>query len=835
MLALRIRTGNQTGKTFRVKDDLKIGRGGDCQIQIKDSNISRDHAFVFVKEDRVYIRDLGSKNGTFLEGESINEDEKEIRPGSVITIGDIELVLEDAIDESELIGQRLGGYRVLELVGKGGMGVVFKANQLSLDRIVALKVLNKSLVSRKDLVERFLKEARAAGILNHPNLIQVHDVGKEEETYFFSMEFVDGSTIASVLRRTKNFSERIAVHVIKEVAKALEYAHGYDLIHRDIKPSNIMVDNDGNVKLADLGIAETLRNIEDQDGKGHLMGTPEYMSPEQAKTQPTGTESDIYSLGATLYHMVTGRAPFKGKKTSEIIKKVRSESPPPLAGLAPEMSSNLVELVENMMAREEKDRVPSASEVIRIIEEKWHWHPEQDSARRQRLVDFISGIEREKERKPEPEPKISIQSFPLKNLIAGGAAVLVLIAVVTAFLVLRDPKQTTSPTTSTQDEAQKQYLKDAWEAYRELEAYWQDYPEDFEGIERLCRAFLSKYSKSLYAAKIRHAEETAKKEIAKLRHLAQAQRAYDEADKYAVSNPDDMDGQWRRWRNFLTDYQESPLVADASAKIERVRQDMGKRAMESFNAALTQADILATKGKFHTAAKILEKYEQGVYNIKIKTQAIAIRRDYQRKKKVRFRDAKMDFDQALRGERYGEAIGVCNKFIAIAEEKDRIEEIKKLLEIVGHKADQEYKSGAAKTHGYFEDFDFVNAESLTVALSEKLKDTPADNRASALIQRVNAVRQLHSKTVEKIEKAKRPKLLPFTIETVGRGKAVGATMERLLVGFGELQQDLLWTKFTKDEVFQVYRMFLDERFKENQDLLKHFAQEFKIEGKYYQP
>lgn len=830
MFILRVQTGNQAKKTFKLTDELTIGRGSDCAIRLADHKASRSHTLVSLKEGRVYVRDLGSKNGTLCEGERI--DEREIKPGAVITVGETNLVLEDVIDESELIGQRLGGYRVMELIGKGGMGVVFKANQLSLDRVVALKVLNKSLVSRKDLVERFLKEARAAGVLSHPNLIQVHDVGKEEETYYFSMEFVNGPTVADLLRRTKNFPERIAVYVIKEVANALEYAHGHELVHRDIKPSNIMIDGEGNVKLADLGIAETLRNIEAQGEKGALMGTPEYMSPEQANAKQAGARSDIYSLGATLYHMVTGRPPFRGKGASDIIRKVRNESPPPLAEVVPDASANLVQLVEGMMAKDAEDRVASASDIIAAVDEKWHLRPEQDSTRRRRLIDFLAGIGKQQEEEPEMEPKISLRGIPLTNLVAGGAALFVIVAVITTFLVFRKPEERPP---DQRDEAREEYLKEAGEAYRKLRGYWQDNPQELEGIGQRCRQFLSKYSESPHASQVRRAQETAKTEIQKRLYLEKAEHAYEETEKYAQANPDDLDEQWRKWRDFLADYQKSPLVQDVRAKMKGVRQDMERRVLEKFEADLTAADSLAARGKFHAAVQTLQQYKQRLYDTSIKKKAAEMITTYRKNEDDRFRGMKKAFDQAVRDKRYGEALRVCDAFITEAEQGEKVEEAKALITDLGKKIDVEYESTAVKVHDYLAGFDFVNAESSATTLKERVAETPVSKKARALVSRAAALRRLHTEVVEKIEATEEPKLLPFTTGNIGRGRVAGATAERLRVSFGELQQDLLWSKFSKDEVLQVYRMLLDERFKENKELLKHFAAEFKIKGRYYQP
>src|SRR3954466_2481837 len=222
--------------------------------------------------------------------------------------------------------QRVGGDEIDVLVGKGGMGEVYRARQLSMDRVVALKVLAGRLVrTDPSFAKKFVDEARAAGRLNHPNIIAVHDVGKamipapgggEEEASYFSMEYVDGETLKTIVQRDGPPRRELVERVMAAMADALVYAEAMGVVHRDIKPDNIMVTEGGQVKLADLGLAqqmgdgaEGLDGERDAQGRSRVMGTPMYMSPEQARGLPTDHRSDQYSLGATLFHLLTGRAP----------------------------------------------------------------------------------------------------------------------------------------------------------------------------------------------------------------------------------------------------------------------------------------------------------------------------------------------------------------------------------------------------------------------------------------------------------------------------------------------------------------------------------------------
>jgi serine/threonine protein kinase len=220
------------------------------------------------------------------------------------------------------------GYRITKKLGKGGMGAVYRAVQLSLNRDVALKVLSKELAKNESLIQRFEREARAAARLSHPNLIRVFDFGQTDETYFISMEFVDGKTVYQLIRERGRLEPRRSLEIALRVAEALDYAsESAGIIHRDIKPENIMVDSIGEVKIADMGLAKEVGGGSEPGGEitmvGERLGTPFYMSPEQIReTKNVDHRADIYSLGATLFHMLTGRRPFAGETAVETMKLV---------------------------------------------------------------------------------------------------------------------------------------------------------------------------------------------------------------------------------------------------------------------------------------------------------------------------------------------------------------------------------------------------------------------------------------------------------------------------------------------------------------------------------
>ena len=274
-------------------------------------------------------------------------------------------------------GQRIGGYEVLGILGKGGMGTVYKANQTSMDRIVALKVLDPAL-AKKDpsFCERFIDEARAAGRLNHPNIIGVHDVSNvdvEGQTiYYFSMEVVEGDNFKELIEKDGPIQLKIMEQVALKISDALLYAEQMNIVHRDIKPENIMITKDGLIKLADLGLALEIHGDEEgtgqagEDGKVKVMGTPRYMSPEQCRGKPVDHRTDQYCLGGTLFHMLTGHPPYEGKNRKDLMRAQVLEPVPDPAELI-DLPEAWRQLLMRMMAKNPSDRVPDAETLLEAV------------------------------------------------------------------------------------------------------------------------------------------------------------------------------------------------------------------------------------------------------------------------------------------------------------------------------------------------------------------------------------------------------------------------------------------------------------------------------------
>lgn len=281
------------------------------------------------------------------------------------------------VEDSQNITQQIPGYVILSKLGAGAMATVFKAKQLSLDRIVAIKVLPKRMSSNKEFVERFYKEGKAAAKLNHPNIVGAFDVAEANGYHYFVMEYVEGETVYDRLDRGERYDEKEAINLILQVAKALAHAHAAGLIHRDVKPKNIMITKAGIAKLADMGLA---REASDQQAAiaeaGKAYGTPYYISPEQIRGElDIDARADIYSLGATFYHMVTGRVPFDAPSPSAVMHKHLKEELIPPDHIVPTLSTGVGEVIEVAMAKKRKNRYANIEDMITDLERLSHGEP----------------------------------------------------------------------------------------------------------------------------------------------------------------------------------------------------------------------------------------------------------------------------------------------------------------------------------------------------------------------------------------------------------------------------------------------------------------------------
>ncbi len=388
-----------------------IGRSPKADLVVPDRKVSRRHCRLEVLDDRCLVRDLKSGNGTSVNGRRVQEyrvfdgDEIKIgnttltvvseqkrsslldeshtcsscgRPLSLATFADGDVDESDGVFQCpECTAQRapnsplLPGFTLLKRVGEGTSGLVYKARQHAYERLVALKILRVTNQSNVRDVMRFIRGARSEAVLIHPHIIQVYDFGVVGELYYMAMEFFEGNNLLKEMRERGALSVVETVNIGRQIADALTYAFERNIVHRDLKPENVLIAGD-TIKISDFGLAKNFSEtgISGLTRPGEGMGTLAYMPPEQIDNAVNADQrSDIYSLGATLYHVVTGRLPFSGRRPSDVIGRIRSQDPLPVTLHNPKVPEPLVRLIQRAMQKDPAQRFQQPSEVLEQLEE----------------------------------------------------------------------------------------------------------------------------------------------------------------------------------------------------------------------------------------------------------------------------------------------------------------------------------------------------------------------------------------------------------------------------------------------------------------------------------
>ncbi|MEK7271115.1 MAG: FHA domain-containing serine/threonine-protein kinase [Planctomycetota bacterium] len=405
--------------------DLSVGRALENSIRVADVSASRKHCQLLGQPGGYVLEDFGSANGTYLNQRRI-EGKVGLTPGDVIRIGstylrfleippragsketlrrrlrlqnrmpglaycdrcdrrfseeavrynvphpDGVLVVCDACyGQDALIGKTIAGYRIQESISRGGSGRIYKAEQVSMRRLVALKVLDDRLANDEESVARFLREARSAGKLTHPSIVQLYDCGFTDGHYFIAMEYVPGHTLDEVVSKSGPFPIPRAIRYLHLLADALAFAFRYQIIHRDIKPENIILAEDDMPKVLDFGLAKDLgessHGVITDSGTG--LGTPEYMPAEQLEDAKAADQrADIYMLGGTFFFMLTGRPPIRGKTILEIIQKIRGDKKGSLRQTSPSTPAAVCVLYEKMTQHLPADRYQNPNDLLKAIE-----------------------------------------------------------------------------------------------------------------------------------------------------------------------------------------------------------------------------------------------------------------------------------------------------------------------------------------------------------------------------------------------------------------------------------------------------------------------------------
>jgi len=356
---LTVETGPLAGTVVPLEREhpTVLGSGPDCAIRIPEAGVQPQHAVVKALKDQGFgIKALAPGlrvNGAAIEATPLSD-------GDVIELGTTRI----AFGQTQKRGlPTIAGYRILEELGRGGMGMVYRAEQVSLHREVALKVLNKDLTQNPSFVGKFVAEARAAAKLQHPNVVAVFDVEQQGELYYYAMELMHEGSLEDWLKQNGVMPVDRALRVVADAAAGLAYAESLGLVHRDIKPDNFMLDQHGAVKIADLGLANTTNETEEK-----AVGTPHFMAPEQVLRKPVDHRSDLYSLGCTFYRLVTGRTPFPRKTVKDILAAQVREDAEPANKVNTEVPAEVAAIIQKLMAKDPADRHQTANELLEELE-----------------------------------------------------------------------------------------------------------------------------------------------------------------------------------------------------------------------------------------------------------------------------------------------------------------------------------------------------------------------------------------------------------------------------------------------------------------------------------
>jgi serine/threonine-protein kinase len=373
---------------------------------------------------------------------------------------------------------RVGDFHLLRRLGKGGMAEVWLAEQTSLKRHVALKLLKRDLTDDPTYVKRFEAEAKAAAGLNHPNIVQVYTVGQQEGQHYIAQEYVQGQTLRNLLQKKGPLGVTVALHVMRQVAAALTAAAERGIVHRDIKPENIMITRKGEVKVADFGLAQISHGEQlHLTQEGVTMGTPLYMSPEQVKGKKLDQRSDIYSFGVTCYHMLAGRPPFIGESAVAVAVQHLQDDPEPLAGVRTDLPQPLCEVVHRMMAKDPDARYPDAASIMLDVRKLLKAVKTSGTANDVSLAELTAPSAGASSAGASPGRRMVWRVLACVLLAAAGAGIGWLRRTPLLQEVVPPPPQ--DPNTNKLGSAQEQYVfamfhsdsEAAWQAVRD---HWQD-------------------------------------------------------------------------------------------------------------------------------------------------------------------------------------------------------------------------------------------------------------------------------------------------------------------------------------------------------------------------
>ena len=358
-MRLTVETGPLAGTVITLERDTPtlLGSGPGSALRIQEAGVIEEHAVVKALKGKGFgIKAHGAVrvNGNQIQASPLVD-------GDIIEVGTTRI----AFGKTQEHGlPSISGYRIIDILGKGGMGTVYRAEQVSLHRQVALKVLKQEQTSDPEFIAQFVAEARAAAKLQHPNVVSVFDVEHDGDTYYYAMELMHEGSCEDWLKQNGVMPVDRALQVIADAAAGLAYAESLGIVHRDIKPDNLMLDQHGAIKIADLGLAS---HSSDENGS-RAIGTPHFMAPEQVLNRDLDHRTDLYALGCTFYRLITGKTPFRGQTVKDILRAQVKDQPEPASRANPSVPQEVAAIIQQLMAKDAGDRYQTANDLLEDLE-----------------------------------------------------------------------------------------------------------------------------------------------------------------------------------------------------------------------------------------------------------------------------------------------------------------------------------------------------------------------------------------------------------------------------------------------------------------------------------
>lgn len=808
MPKLRSVNGEHIGREWPLgAKPILIGRRETNAIVLAHNKASRSHAEVGVKGNRAYIKDLQSSNGTFLNGIKLGSGEARLlSPGDEVRVGGTSLRYFES--DTSLPDIDIPGHELIEVIAEGGMGTIYRARQTSMDRDVAVKILNPDYARRENYVKRFIQEARSAGKLNHPNIIQVHNVGMAGTgVHYFTMELVRGQNLTQRMVDKDSLTLEVVLDAAEKVADALDYAHERGIIHRDIKPENIVIADSGEVKLADLGIA-TSRHIPESGSRKRVLGTPHYMSPEQATGKPVDGRSDLYSLGATLFHVIAGEPVFDHPKSTEVMTMHIKNTPPALAKIVDAIPASVCELVDKLLAKDPAERYATAGEVRDAIRE------------------LLPNLDKEKARaKTKPKRRRTTGSKSpstapggarasaaesrhheqmIKMIVAGGIAVAVMIVALVSFT--QDDSTpggggtgggTANQSSSTS--ADRRALQQARELVRR-EQYEQAKPILNRIVEATSdNAMMSEAMGMLRDINAQQAQQSQAAETEQA--LSAAWQDFEDARNQDASRVGLLRDKLNAIREQFPEEadrvdQQLAILAEAENNaLEAAKRDAESQIrLQKYDTAISRVDAFKREHPRHPGLPDLDAVRQ-----KALTTAQKALEDL--KKKVQELEAEKRYDAVL------SAVASFQKNVEFASAQDELDRLRSTSEA---KIRDQFNLVKETVREHLLKLEFPEARN---ALSARkllfIGLAPFDKQADDLDAMISGVERLHTKVVSLIQQSDPWRVTPeFGIESLEGKAVIGASKDELQLKLGPASTRKKWLDLKDNEMIAVYRRYL---------------------------